>query len=232
MKINHIKNAIVTGSSRGIGNEVCNFLKEKNIFTIGISRSGSCDADISFKADISEYNELKEVYKNLKKDSIYPNVLINCAGIASMNLALTTPSLTTKKIINTNLIGTIFSCQVFSPLLIKSKIGRIINFSTIAVGINLQGESIYAASKAGVETFTKVLGKELSSFGITVNCIAPGPIKTDLLKGINEKQIKKIVEHQIIKKQFNKSDICEVIELLLSPKSSSISGEIINIGGL
>ena len=75
------------------------------------------------------------------------------------------------KIIKTNLLGTIFFNQIFSPLLIKNKVGTIINFSTIAVKIGLKGESIYVASKAGVEGFSKVLAKELSAFNITVNCI-------------------------------------------------------------
>ena len=94
-----------------------------------------------------------------------------------MNLAITTPFKKVNEIIQTNLIGTIYSSQIFSPLLIKAGFGRIINFSTIAVNLGLQGESVYVASKAGVEAFSRVLAKELASFRITVNCIAPGQSK-------------------------------------------------------
>ena len=222
---------IVTGSSRGIGKELVSNLNEKKIKTIGISRSGSCDSSISYKAEINDFLTLKNIYKDLKTKSICPEALINCAGIASMNLAITTPFKKVNDIIQTNLIGTIYACQIFSPLLIKAGFGRIINFSTIAVNLGLEGESVYIASKAGVEAFSRVLAKELANFQITVNCIAPGPIKTDLLKGVNDSQIKKIIEKQIIKKQFTKSDIVKTILLLLNQNSECISGEVLNIGG-
>lgn len=222
---------IVTGSSKGIGKELISNLNDKNIKTIGISRSGQCAATISYRAEINNFLTLKNIYKDLKTKSIYPEALINCAGIASMNLAITTPFKKVNEIIQTNLIGTIYTSQIFAPLLIKAGFGRIINFSTIAVNLGLQGESVYVASKAGVEAFSRVLAKELASFRITVNCIAPGPIKTDLLKGVNDSQIRKIIETQIIKKQFSKSDVVKTILLLLNQNSDCISGEVLNIGG-
>ena len=166
---------------------------------------------------------------NERKDTL--DSIINCAGIASMNLALTTPPEVTEQIIKTNLIGTIFVNQVFSPLLIRNKRGRIINFSTIAVNLALKGESIYAASKAGVETFSRVLAKELSPFNITVNCISPGPIRTNLLKGISDNKIKKITQQQIIQKEMNPSDLFKIIDFLLSENSSNITGQVLNLGG-
>jgi len=223
---------IITGSSQGIGKSLIDYLKEKKVITIGISRTGSCESDFSLKGDVGDYESLKKVYKEIKNQSLLPKGLINCAGIASMNLALTTPPAIVRNVIQTNLIGTIYSCQIFSPFLIKAGNGRIINFSTIAVGIGLKGESIYAASKSGVETFTKILAKELSNFSITANCIAPGPIQTNLLKGIRDKQIQEIIKKQIINKKFTKQDICKVVDLILSEEASSITGEVINIGGL
>ena len=231
MTINLSSPIIVTGSSKGIGKELISKFNEKNIKTIGISRSGICDSSISYQAEINDFLSLKKIYKDLKANSIYPEALINCAGIASMNLAITTPFKKVNEIIQTNLIGTIYSCQIFSPLLIKAKYGRIINFSTIAVNLGLKGESVYVASKAGVEAFSTVLAKELADFKITVNCIAPGPIRTDLLKGLNDSQIGKIIERQIIKKQFHKSDIVKTILLLLNKDSDCITGEVLNIGG-
>ena len=149
-----------------------------------------------------------------------------------MNLAITTPASTTEKIIRTNLIGTIFANQIFSPLLIKNKVGRIINFSTIAVHIGLKGESVYVASKAGVEGFSRVFAKELAPFNITVNCIAPGPIRTNLINGISDKQINNIVKNQIIKKEMSSSAIVEITKILLRDESQFITGEVINVGGV
>ena len=148
-----------------------------------------------------------------------------------MNLAITTPHKTVKKIINTNLIGTIFSCQVFTPLIIKNGVGSIINFSTIAVALKLEGESIYVASKAGVEAFTQTFAKEISNYKICANCISPGPIDTNLIKNIPKDKINKIIEKQIIKKKFSINEINKTVEFLLSKNTDFLSGQIFNIGG-
>jgi NAD(P)-dependent dehydrogenase (short-subunit alcohol dehydrogenase family) len=110
-----------------------------------------------------------------------------------MNLALTTPASVAINIIQVNLLGTIYCCQNFAPLMLRNKTGSILNFSTIAVALGLKGESIYAASKAGVEGFTRSFAREMADFNVRVNCIAPGPIDTNLLKGITSTQIQKIV---------------------------------------
>ena len=134
--------------------------------------------------------------------------------------------------IKTNLLGTIFCSQIFAPLLIRNKGGRIINFSTIAVSIGLKGESVYVASKAGVEAFSRVLSRELSSFNITVNCIAPGPVKTNLLNGISDEQIKKIIKYQIIEKEMKTIDIVKMVKILLDEDSSNITGQVLHVGGV
>ena len=115
--------------------------------------------------------------------------------------------------------------------MIRQKSGLIINFSTIAVNLALKGESVYAASKAGVETFSRTFARETASFNVRVNCIAPGPIRTDLLRGVTEDQIDNIVAQQIIQKRFEKSDICDLVELLLNEKAQSLSGQVLNVGG-
>ena len=88
--------------------------------------------------------------------------------------------------------------------MLRQKYGSFINFSTIAVALALKGESVYVASKAGVEAFSRSFAREMSDFNIRVNCIAPGPIKTDLLRGITDTQIEKITSQQIIQKKFKK----------------------------
>ena len=157
--------------------------------------------------------------------------LVNAAGIASMNLAVTTPPSMTQKLIQTNLAGTIHCCQLFAPLMIRKKAGSIINFSTIAVTLGLKGESIYAASKAGVEGFSRAFAREMADFDIRVNCIAPGPIKTDLLKGVSDEQIDAIVAQQILPKLFLPDDVADLCEFLLGPQSQSLSGQVLKVGG-
>jgi 3-oxoacyl-[acyl-carrier protein] reductase len=100
------------------------------------------------------------------------------------------------------------------------------------VALALRGESVYAASKAGVESFTRTFAREMADFNVRVNCIAPGPIRTDLLRGITDTQIEKIISQQIIQKQFQKSDVCDLVELLIDEKAKSLSGQVLNLGGV
>ena len=148
-----------------------------------------------------------------------------------MNLAVTTPASVAVNIINVNLLGTIYCCQNFSPIMLRNKAGSIVNFSTIAVALGLKGESIYAASKAGVEGFTRSFARERADFNVKVNCIAPGPIDTNLLKGITSAQIQNIVSQQIIPKQFTPSAVSDLVEILLDERSSALSGQVLHVGG-
>jgi 3-oxoacyl-[acyl-carrier protein] reductase len=223
---------IVTGASRGLGRAICERLIGKNIATFGIARNIENTPFPSMSCDVSSYESVKLVSQHLKKQGVKITGLVNAAGIASMNLAVTTPPSVAQKIINTNLLGTIYCCQLISPLMLRNKEGSIINFSTIAVALGLKGESIYSASKAGVEGFTRSFAREMADFNVRVNCIAPGPIDTSLLKGITALQINKIVSQQIIPKQFAPSSVADLVELLIDSRSESLSGQVLHVGGV
>lgn len=223
---------IVTGGTSGIGAEITKHLRNEGNEVITISRRNLSNNKYHYQCDISNYSKLKEIYYQINKKKFKIKALINCAGIASMNLAITTPPQITENLVKTNLVGTIFTNQIFAPLLIKSGGGRIINFSTIAVSLALKGESVYVATKAGVEAFSRTFANELSSFGITVNCIAPGPIRTDLLSGISDKQIKSIVQKQIIKKEMKTYNVLKMIKILLNENSEDLTGQVLHIGGV
>jgi 3-oxoacyl-[acyl-carrier protein] reductase len=223
---------IVTGASRGLGKAISEHLHKNGEEVIGLVRSTQELKFKNIKCDVSNYQSVKNAAREVKKLKIPIKAFINAAGVASMNMALTTDENTVQRLIQTNLIGTIYCCQLFAPLMIRKKYGSFINFSTIAVALALKGESIYAASKAGVETFSRAFAREMADFSIRVNCIAPGPINTDLLKGITETQIQKITSQQVITKQFQKSDICDLVDFLISEKASSLSGQVLSVGGV
>jgi 3-oxoacyl-[acyl-carrier protein] reductase len=222
---------VVTGASKGLGRAICDRLIEKNFDVFGLARNVDEVPFTSMSCDVSSYESVKAVAQKLKNDGVKVTGLVNAAGIASMNLAVTTPQSVAQKIINTNLLGTIYCCQLISPLMLRNKQGSIINFSTIAVALGLKGESIYAASKAGVEGFTRSFAREMADFNVKVNCIAPGPIDTSLLKGITADQINKIVSQQIIPKQFKPDAVADLIELLIDSRSDSLSGQVLHVGG-
>ena len=223
---------IVTGASRGLGQAITERLNERGEEVIGLARNTSGLKINAIECDVSDYASVKNASKEVKRMKKPVTAFINAAGVASMNMAVTTDESTVQKLVQTNLVGTIYCCQLFAPIMLRQKKGIFINFSTIAVALALKGESIYAASKAGVEAFSRTFAREMADFNVRVNCIAPGPIKTDLLKGITDTQIEKITSQQIIQKQFQKSDVCNLIELLIDEKASSLSGQVLNIGGV
>ena len=222
---------IVTGASRGLGRAVAERLISSGREVLSLSRTSEGAPGDSVTCDVSDYEAVKAVAQSLRKEKQEIEGLVNAAGIASMNLAVTTPPSMTQKLIQTNLAGTIHCCQLFAPLMIRKKAGSIINFSTIAVTLGLKGESIYAASKAGVEGFSRAFAREMADFDIRVNCVAPGPIKTDLLKGVSDEQIDAIVAQQILPKLFLPDDVADLCEFLLGPQSQSLSGQVLKVGG-
>jgi 3-oxoacyl-[acyl-carrier protein] reductase len=223
---------IVTGASRGLGQAIAERLIEKGEDVIGLARSVSGMSLDAIECDVSDYSSVKNASREIKRMKKPVKAFINAAGVASMNLAVTTDESTVQKLIQTNLVGTIYCCQMFAPIMLRQKLGSFINFSTIAVALSLKGESVYAASKAGVESFSRTFAREMADFNVRVNCIAPGPIRTDLLRGITDAQIEKITSQQVIPKQFQKSDVCDLVELLLDEKAASLSGQVLNVGGV
>jgi len=223
---------VVTGASRGLGAAICARLIDSGRTVVGLARNID---DIKFDAvvcDVSSYDSIKTAVKSVKEKKQTVEAVINAAGVASMNLAVTTDESTVQRLIQTNLVGTIYCCQLFAPLMLRNRDGCFVNFSTIAVSLALKGESVYAASKAGVECFTRTFARETADFNVRANCIAPGPIKTDLLRGVSDSQIDRILDRQIIQRGFEKSDICDVVELLLDQRSASITGQVLNVGGV
>jgi 3-oxoacyl-[acyl-carrier protein] reductase len=223
---------VVTGASKGLGRAICDRLLSRNVEVLGVARDVSAISFASMSCDVSSYEDVKKVAQAVKRDGKKVFGLINAAGIASMNLAVTTPPNVALKIVQTNLLGTIYCCQLFAPLIIRNREGCIVNFSTIAVALGLKGESIYVASKAGVEGFTRAFAREMADFNVKVNCIAPGPIDTNLLKGITATQISNITGRQIIQTQFTPDAVSDLVELLLDKRSSSLSGQVLHVGGV
>lgn len=222
---------IVTGASRGLGRAVCDRLINTGLQVFGLARNIDGLPFPAMACDVGNHNDVKAVARELRKQKADVTGLINVAGVAAMNLAVTTPQSTVEKVIRINLIGTIYCCQLLAPLMLRNANGSIINFSTIAVSLGLKGESIYVASKSGVEGFSRSFAREMADFGVKVNCIAPGPIDTALLRGISSEQINKIVAQQIIQKQYTPDAVCDIVELLLDPRSTAITGEVLNVGG-
>tara|TARA_A100000164_G_C21871877_1_gene755579 strand:- start:647 stop:1321 length:675 start_codon:yes stop_codon:yes gene_type:complete len=222
---------VVTGASKGIGENICKRLIKKGHKVVGLARNIKKKKINMIQCDVSSPESVDKAVKEIKKIGKVTG-LINAAGIASLNLALFMPKDSIIKILNTNLLGTIYMSKRISPLLIKNNNGFIINFSTIAVPLAMKGESVYVASKAGIEGFTRSFAREVSRFNINVNCISPGPIETDLTRGVREEEINNLISQQLINKKFDVNDISDLVEIIIDKRYSSITGQILHVGGI
>ena len=226
---------VITGTSRGIGKYLATYYAEKGFTVIGCSRKPleyqTNENYHHFCLDIYDEKKVKELFSFIRKTFGRLDILINNAGIASMNHSLLTPLSTVEKILNTNIAGTFLFSRESAKLMKKFSFGRIINFSTIAVPIKLEGEAIYASSKSAVNTLSQILAREYSSYGITVNVIAPTLVETDLIKKVSDVKKEKILQKITIPKYTQMDDITNVIDFFIKLESNLITGQIIYLGG-
>ena len=232
----HVNEVIlITGTRKGIGRYLAEYYAEQGTQVFGCSR-GKTDYESKnyrhFCLDVCDESAVKQMFGEIRKAYDRLDVLINNAGVASMNHILLTPINTLQNILNTNIIGTFLFCREAAKLMKQKNYGRIVNFSTVAVPLKLEGEAAYASSKAAVVTLTQVLAKELASFGLTVNAVGPTPVKTDLIKSVPRTKIENLINRQAIGRFGEFKDIANVIDFFIKPQSDFITGQVIFLGGL
>lgn len=226
---------LITGASKGLGKQMALHYLEKGWQVFGCARSESQiehENYVHFRLNISSQEEVNLLFKNIRKHTKHLTALINNAGIASMNAFALTPSSTFENVFSTNVHGTFLFCQKALGMLKRAKNPSIINMTTVAVPLQLEGESIYAASKSAVETLTQIIAKEYGVFGIRCNAIGPSPIDTNLIRSVPKDKIDKLIEHQSIKEMASPSDVLNLVDFFLSPNSKMITGQIIYLGGI
>ncbi|EAK3931454.1 SDR family oxidoreductase [Campylobacter jejuni] len=233
---------IITGTRKGIGKELSEYYLNNNHIVCGCSRGKSSIEHKNyrhFELDVCDEKLVVNMIRNIKKEFGKIDILINNAGIASMNHILATPLKTLQNIFNTNVFGSFLFIREVSKIMSqtykKETISipyRIVNFSTVAAPLRLEGEAIYAASKAAICNLTQVCAKELSSFGITCNAIGPTPVPTDLIKNVPKNKIQDLLNQQAIKRFGNFNDIVNTINFFIDEKSDFITGQIIYLGGV
>jgi 3-oxoacyl-[acyl-carrier protein] reductase len=175
---------------------------------------------------------VKGMLQNILKSLNRLDILINNAGIASMNHSLLMPMATARNIIETNFLGTFLFCREAAKLMKQNGGGRIVNFATVATPLNLEGEAIYAASKAAVESLTRILARELSPFNITVNAVGPTPVKTDLIRSVPQAKMNALIARQAIPRCGEFKDVINVVDFFIQPASDFVTGQVLYLGGV
>ena len=226
---------VITGTRKGIGKELSNYYLNNGDIVIGCSRGESTINHENYRhfvLDVSDEKAVVNMIRSVKKEFGKIDVLLNNAGIASMNHFLTTSFQTVQNMFATNFFGTFLFSREVSKVMMKQKFGRIVNYTTVASALRLDGEAIYAASKSAIENFTQTIAKEVATYGITVNAIGPTPVETDLIKAVPKNKIQELLEKQAIKRFGNFEDIKNVIDFFIDKKSDFITGQIIYLGGV
>ncbi|MDC1110216.1 3-oxoacyl-[acyl-carrier-protein] reductase [Gammaproteobacteria bacterium] len=232
------KIVFITGVSRGIGLEIAKCFLNDGYFVIGTSRSNfnlgeALDSDhcLHIPLDVTDRDQVKNCIEQIKTQEKIPNVLINNAGITKDQLFLRMKDEDWDEVINSNLTGVFNITKLFIKSMVKDRSGKIINISSVAGLMGNPGQVNYSSSKAGLGGFTRSLAKEVAARNITVNCIAPGFIETDMTNHFKSDELDNILKTIPANKMGNPQDIANLALFLASSSADYITGQTISVDG-
>lgn len=235
--------ALVTGASRGIGQAIALNLGNRGFTVVGTATSESGAANISaylaehsirgegMCLDVSSDESVVALMENIGDKYALPTVLVNNAGITKDNLLMRMKVDEWSDVIDTNLSSMYRLCKACVKGMTKARWGRIINISSVVGSSGNAGQTNYAASKAGIEGFSRALAKEIGSRGITVNAVAPGFIETDMTKDLPEKQADTLLSSIPLGRLGQPEEIAAMVEFLASDSGAYITGETLHVNG-
>ena len=226
---------LITGTRKGIGRHLVEYYLSLGHIVVGCSREPSDLSNPSYThhcLDIRDEDAVGRMFSAVRQQHGRLDALINNAGVASMNHILLTPASTVRRLLETNVLGTTLCCREGAKAMRTYRCGRIVNFATVATPLQLEGEAIYAASKAAIVSLTQILARELAAFGITVNAVGPTPVKTDLIRSVPQEKMDALIARQAIKRYGEFSDITNAVDFFLRPESDFITGQTLYLGGV
>ena len=236
------KTVLITGATGGIGRAICKLFQKQGAQLAIVGRDVNKlndfkqkelpDGDVKIYAtDLSNENNITNLIEKVETDCGKIDVLINNAGITQDNLSLKISSEAWHKVLDTNLTSSFLLSKAVLPCMLKHRFGRIINMTSIVGVIGNAGQTNYAASKAGLIGMSKSMALEVASRGITVNCLAPGFIKTPMTDILPEKAKEKLLDNIPMAKMGNPDDVANAAVFLASDEAGYITGQTIHVNG-
>jgi 3-oxoacyl-[acyl-carrier protein] reductase len=237
------KVALVTGASRGIGRAIALTLGARGAHVVAAARTveaASITSDAIVAAggraqavalDIAVDASVETAIGALLKEHASIPLLVNNAGITKDNLLMRMKKEDWSQVIDTNLSGIYRLCRALVPSMVRARYGRIVNVTSVVARIGNGGQTNYAAAKAGVEGFTRSLARELASRNVTVNCVAPGFIETDMTGALSDTQREALLAQVPLGRLGTPGDVAAGVIYLLSEDAAYITGTTLNING-
>ena len=239
-----MRTVLITGSSRGIGAAIARRLNDKYKIIINYNKSKDQAINlmnelrktnpnvIAVKADVSNEDEVENMFAIAEQNFGNVDILINNAGISHFSLIQDIDFATWQSVINTNLNSVFLNSKRAIPNMISNQYGVIINMSSIWGDFGASMEALYSTSKGAINTFTKAMAKELAPSGIRVNAIAPGIVETDMMKNDFSTEELEALKNEVAINRFAKpEEIAGLVSYLISDEASYITGDIIHING-
>lgn len=236
--------ALVTGASRGIGYEIALELARRGATVVGTSTSegGAANITAALEAirpgagkgvvlDVADAIACAAAVDQVAKEFGGVSILVNNAGITQDNLAMRMKDEEWDSVINVNLSAVGRLSRAVLRGMMKARTGRIINITSVVGSLGNPGQMNYAASKAGVEGMSRALAREVGARGITVNCIAPGFIDTDMTKSLNEQQVAAMMQQIPLSRFGTPADVAAATAFLASPQANYITGATLHVNG-
>jgi 3-oxoacyl-[acyl-carrier protein] reductase len=226
---------LITGTRKGIGRYLAEYYLDRGVTVIGCSRGESSIENENYRhhrLNVADEKSVIAMVRGIRKEFGQIDVLLNNAGAASMNHFVITPYKTAREMMETNYYGTFLFSREVSKVMLKKKYGRIVNFVSIAAPLHVEGEAAYAASKAAVESLTKVMAREVAGYGITVNALGATPIWTDMIRNVPGDKIDALLERQAINRLGEMRDVSQLCDFLIDERSDFITGQVVYLGGV
>ena len=233
----------MSGASRGIGQSILKLFSSKGFSVIGTATSKdgvnvineilseSPGSGFGIQLDLSDKESIENLFVTFKEKNISPEIVVNNAGVTRDNIFLRMKNEEWEEVIQVHLSSVFSLLKFFSKRMVKNKSGRIINISSTSAAIGNKGQANYAAAKSGLEAFSRSLARELAPRNITVNCVAPGFIKTDMIKSMDEETLKFMSEQIPLGRLGSSEEVADLIYFLSSNEANYITGQTIHING-